>query len=149
MGRGIRWALLALMFGAGADAQEASVDAQAIGAASAAFSAAYVAGDTATIRSLYTTDAVLLPPGREIRGRNAIVRYFAPSPGRVNLTHEMRSSELRISGDEAVDIGTWSNGWRVGDGEPQEVADRYLVVWRKGADGRWRIEFDMWHRPAS
>jgi metallo-beta-lactamase class B len=49
-------------------------DRAAIAAASRTFSDAYVRGDTATIRGLYTPDAVLLPPGREIRGRDAIVR---------------------------------------------------------------------------
>lgn len=120
---------------------------EAITAASRSFSAAYVAGDTAAIRALYTDDAVLLPPGREVRGRDAIVRYFAPGPNRVNEAHAMTSSELRIDGDRAVDIGTWSNTWRIGDGERSSASERYLVVWRRGGDGRWRIEVDMWHRP--
>ena len=132
-----------------AEAAAQSDDGARIAAASRAFSAAYVRGDTAGIRALYTDDAVLLPPGREVRGVDQIVRYFAPGPRRVNLTHAMESSELRITGDIAVDTGTWSNTWRIGDGEPQSAADQYLVVWRREADGRWRIEYDMWHRPTS
>lgn len=131
---------------AGAEASE-EADRRAITEASRAFSAAYVAGDTASIRDLYTDDAVLLPPGGEVRGRDAIVRYFAPGPRRVNEAHAMTSSELRIDGDRAVDLGTWSNTWRIGGGEPSRAEERYLVVWRRGADGRWRIEIDMWHRP--
>lgn len=120
---------------------------EAITTASRAFSDAYVAGDTAAIRGLYTEDARLLPPGREVRGRDAIVRYFAPGPNRVNLTHAMTSADLSIEGDLAIDLGTWSNTWRIGDGEAQEASERYLVVWRRGEDGRWRIDVDMWHRP--
>jgi ketosteroid isomerase-like protein len=92
---------------------------------------------------------VLLPPGSEVYGRDRIVRYFAPGPRRVNLRHAMESAELRVTGDVAIDVGTWSNRWRIGEGEVQEAADRYLVVWRRGADGRWRIEYDMWHRPSA
>lgn len=119
----------------------------AILAASAAFSRAYVEGDMETLAALYTEDAVLLPPGRVVRGREAIARYFAPRPGRRNLSHSMRPDDLRIHGDTAVDSGTWTNVWQTGDGEPRRAEERYLVVWRRGDDGRWRIEYDMWHRP--
>lgn len=131
----------------GAPAQTS--DSTEIAAASHQFSAAYVRGDTATIRELYTPDAVLLPPASEVRGRDAIVRYFAPGPRRENVSHAMESSELRIDGDVAVDVGTWRNVWRIDGGPAQEAADRYLVVWRRGGDGAWRIEYDMWHRPSS
>jgi len=122
-------------------------DEAAILAASRAFSDAYVAGDTATIRGLYTEDAILLPPGRRVEGRDAIARYFAPGPNRRNLEHAMSSTQLEITGDVAVDIGMWSNTWATGDAEPQSASEAYLVVWRRGADDMWRIDYDMWHRP--
>jgi ketosteroid isomerase-like protein len=34
----------------------------------------------AALGELYTEDAALLPPGREIRGREAVMRYFAWGP---------------------------------------------------------------------
>jgi len=148
-GRGSVLTALLLLAGsaAAAAAQEGAADtAGAIAAASRAFSAAFVRGDTATIRDLYTTDAVLRPPGREVRGRDAIVRYFAPGP-RENVSHAMETDELRVTGDVAVDSGTWRHRWRTPGGDVQEASERYLVIWRRGDDGRWRIEYDMWHRP--
>lgn len=122
---------------------------EAIAKASRAFSEAYMAGDTATIRELYTTDALLLPPETDVRGRDAIVRYFAPGPRRRNLAHSMTSDELQISDDRAVDVGTWTNTWSIDGGEPRAASGRYLIVWRRGEDGRWRMEYDVWHRPRS
>lgn len=122
---------------------------QEIAAASRAFSQAYVAGDTATIRELYMPDAILLPPDREVRGRDAIARYFAPGTRSTNVAHAMVSDELRIINDMAVDVGIWSHTSRVNDGSLRRATGRYLVVWRRGEDGRWRIEHDMWHRPAN
>ena len=129
------------------DAQQ--TDSAAIAAAGAAFSRAYVAGDSATIRQLYTEDSLLLPPGALIEGRDRVVRYFGPGPRRENVSHSMTSERLEISGDMAVDVGTWNNRWRIDGGPVQEVSDRYMLVWRKGEDGRWRIAYDMWHRPSS
>lgn len=123
-------------------------EASAVAEASAAFSRAYVAGDLAAIRSLYTHDALLLPPGGRVQGVERIVRYFAPGPGRENLSHAMRSERVEIFDSVAVDAGTWSNTWRVDGGPVREASDRYLVVWRRGDDGRWRIAYDVWHRPS-
>jgi ketosteroid isomerase-like protein len=122
---------------------------EAIAAASRAFSAAFVAGDTAAIRELYTEGAMLLPPERDVRGRDAIARYFAPGPRRRNLEHAMTSDDLGIEGNLAVDMGTWTNRWSLDGGEPRQASGRYLIVWRRGEDDRWRIEYDMWHRPTS
>lgn len=127
--------------------EEDENDRSRIAAAGQAFSRAYVAGDTAAIRDFYTPDAVLLPPDGEVRGRDAIVRYYAPGPRLRQLHHAMISHDLRVVGDLAVDAGTWTNTvQRVGQ-PPREASGRYLVVWRRSGDGRWRIEYDVWHRP--
>lgn len=156
MGRGrarrVRWLLLtALTLGCGTaeGGRERAGDEAAIRAASRAFSDAYVTGDLTTLGELYTEDGLALPPGRAVQGREAVRSYFAPGPNRVNLAHAMESERLEVLGDVATDVGMWTNTWRIGDGDPQTATGRYLVVWRRGYDGRWRMQYDMWHRPAS
>ena len=142
--------LAVLALTSGALAQENTshdADLAAIQGASRAFSAAYCQGDTAAIRTLYTVDAVLLPPGRELVGADKAASWFAPRAGRENLTHQMKSSRIDLRGDLAVDTGTWHNSWRQGDGETQSASGGYLVVWERDFDGRWRIAYDMWQRP--
>lgn len=123
-------------------------DRAAIAAASRAFSAAYLRNDTAALGQLYADSGVLLPPGREIRGRAAIQRYFAWGPRHRQLEHAMTSAELRIHGDVAIDVGTWTSTAQRGDNPPATASERYLVVWVRESDGQWRILYDMWHRPA-
>ncbi|MCA9736400.1 MAG: DUF4440 domain-containing protein [Gemmatimonadota bacterium] len=157
MGRFARRCLggLALVVGSGCgrgpapSSTDPAADSAAIVAASRAFSDAYVDGDTARLAELYTEDALVLPPGRTVQGRAAIQRYFGPGPRRANLAHAMTSERLDVQGDLATDVGEWSNTWRIGEEEAQTASGRYLVVWRRGPDGRWRMVYDMWHRPPS
>ncbi len=125
-----------------------SRDSLAIAAASRAFSAAYVRNDTAALGQAYADSAVLLPPNREIRGRAAIQRYFAWGPNYRQLAHAMEPDRLTISGDIAVDVGTWTSTGQRGDSDPTAASERYLVIWIRESDGAWRMLYDMWHRPA-
>ena len=128
-----------------ADGNEAAA-AEQVRAASRAFSAALVAGDLAALGEAYTEDARVLPPGRVVQGREAIRRYFTLPPQRQQVAHEMRSDDLVIDGDIAIDSGVWTSTVRSGDDEPVTHSERYLAIWRRGDDGRWRMQFDMWHR---
>ena len=119
----------------------------AIADASRRFSAAMVAGLSDEVAGFYTDDAVLLPPGKVVRGREAIRDYFAPRKGRTQLGHEMKTEELAVDGGLAIDSGSWTSTWREGQGEPQTARERYLIVWRRQANGSWKIGWDMWHRP--
>jgi ketosteroid isomerase-like protein len=122
-------------------------DSLAIAAAGKAFSEAYVRNDTAALGRVYSDSAVLLPPNNEIRGRTAIQRYFAWGSGYRQLAHSMAPERLTISGDMAVDIGTWTSTGQRGDAEPTTASERYLIVWVREDDGAWRILYDIWHRP--
>ena len=119
-------------------------DSAAIVAAARAFSRAFVEGDTITLASLYTTDALLLPAARDIRGNRAGARSFYAPPGRRPADHFLRAESIEIDGDVAVDVGHWNQVGVRGD----TATGRYLVVWRRGGDGRWRMAYDMWHPPA-
>lgn len=142
-------AAMSIAIGCGRRSQDYDLSRAEITTASREFSAAYVRGDTAAIGNLYSDDAYLLPPGRVLRGRDAITGYFAPIPNRTIIAHQMKSDTLTIDGGMAVDVGIWSSSWqRVGD-TVQSASDRYLVVWRRGSDGKWRMEYDMWHRPSN
>jgi ketosteroid isomerase-like protein len=119
----------------------------AISEAGRAFSDAFVRNDSEAIKRLYTENATLLPPGRDVRGRDAVGKYFQWGPRYRQVAHSMTPAELMVRGDVVVDIGTWVSTGQRGDEPPSTAAGRYLVVWVREADGRWRIQYDMWHQP--
>lgn len=121
-----------------------ATDRETILAASREFSRAYVAGDSAAVAALYTEDGLLMPPNRDVRGREAIERYFSTPPDRRPADHGMESSELRIVGDVATDVGRW---WLQAEEGGPKVSERYLLVWFRQEDGSWKIAYDVWHRP--
>jgi ketosteroid isomerase-like protein len=140
--------LVVLTGAAVAQDDDTARDSLAIVAASRAFSDAYVRNDTAALGQVYADSAILLPPNRAVAGRAAIQRYFTWGPNYRQLAHAMVSERLTITGDVAIDVGTWTSTGRRGTAEPTTASERYLVVWVRETDGQWRILYDMWHRPA-
>lgn len=130
-----------------AAATQSADDEASIRDAAAAFSAAFETGDTTSLGNLYTEDALLLAPGDTVRGRTAIRRYFRPREGGRPFDHQLIADDLQVHGDVAIDRGRWIQEFELEDGGTNRFSGVYLVVWRRGADGRWRMSYDMWHAP--
>ncbi|NNE47148.1 MAG: DUF4440 domain-containing protein [Rhodothermales bacterium] len=114
------------------------------------FSQAFVAGDAAAMTQLYTDDAVLFPANSElIRGRNAIEQYWTLPEDRRITHHKLIPVEVDVSGSMASDFGHYEIGGINGDKSWGPIYGKYVVVWKRGDDGRWRMQLDMWNsRPA-
>ena len=114
------------------------------------FSAAYMRGDVDTIMDTYTDDAVLLPPGvANIEGVDNIRAYWTLPEGRVITHHRMTPDEIVVSDSIASDYGTYEIAGE-NNGTPWGPSyGKYMVLWRLGRDGHWRMKLDMWAaRPA-
>ena len=136
--------------GAGlAPVQVPAAVAAALDQANAAFSAAYVRGDSAAMAAMSTTDGLLLPPGRRIEGRAAIARFFTPGGTRRLLAHKLTPENRTVSGDMVVEVGQFTSTSQTGEEAPVARSDRYLLVWRRQPNGTWLIQYDMWHTPAA
>jgi ketosteroid isomerase-like protein len=54
------------------------------------------------------------------------------------------TEEVIAAGDYAVEIGRYSyNGTSKTDKNPRSAAGRYMVLWRRDADGAWRLHRDI------
>lgn len=122
-------------------------DSLAILAAARAFSAAYVRGDADSMAALYTEDAAIFPEGTPaIVGRELIRRHWTLPSNRRVTRHVLMPDRIEFQGDIAHDYGRFEIAGET-DGKPWGPSfGKYLVVWRRGADGRWRMQFDMWNR---
>lgn len=109
----------------------------------AAFSAAYRAGDPEAVAALYADDAFYLAPGGEI-ARGEVARHFAflssfePGAGPVI---EFEIVDRAISDGLAYDIGYYA--LRRADDSPESAGrGKFIVIWKRGDDGAWRIHAD-------
>lgn len=108
------------------------------------FVAAYAAADPDSVATLYTEDALYLPPqGDVIRGRAAIREVFAEFLGRYEPGRgpalDFEILERNMAGGLATDVGYFR---LAGPGEPPRRAGKFVVVWKRGEDGAWRIHTD-------
>ena len=128
---------------AGHDAERAAILAQ-----SAAFSAAYVAGDTDTLMQIYADGAAIVPTNRPVMtGTDSLRAYWSRSPDAkyIPIRHKATPEELIIDGTMAADIGYFEGATRDAEGNEHPFRGAYLITWRK-IDGVWRIQHDMWNR---
>lgn len=107
--------------------------------------AAALVGNGDRVATVFADDATILPyrlPGT-IHGHHAIAEYWRNRLAATRfLELELKTTEVGVSGDLAYEIGTNRAKTQTGDAPPVEATGRYLVVWRQGTDGRWRIQAD-------
>lgn len=110
------------------------------------WSAAFKAGDAAAIANLYTEDGgSIQPAGDWWRGRAAITQGMKTQLDTINVTtREDITEEVIPAGDYIVEVGhyTMSATSKKGN-KPVTSAGRYMVLWRRDADGQWRLHRDI------
>ena len=126
---------------AAAQSAKASIEAALV-----TFEEAFNSGDTAAVAAHYTQDAVLLPPdATRVDGREAIQNFWkgAMDSGLKDL--RLEAVEVEESGDLAYEVGKFALSVPGKDGAPADVMGKYIVVWKKGPDGTWRLHRDIWN----
>jgi len=112
-----------------------------IGRLNAAFDAAFNGGDSATLASLYTPNAVLLPPGAEMqKGQQAIKAFWEGMMQEYTDLHLMTVDLKRYGDDTVREIGRLTV--RAKATPDRQLAGKYVVVWEKFGDD-WKLETDI------
>lgn len=120
---------------------------EAIRAQDQAWADAAKAGDAAAIAALYTSDAVILPPGSSrIEGTQGIQEYFAGMLEAPLSSATLDSDIVTVAaaGDYAYANGTWTMSGTAPDGSEWSDQGKYTEVWTN-VDGDWKIVSDIWN----
>lgn len=99
----------------------------------------------AYVRAYYAEDAVVLPPnGPAVQGWALMESWFAAFPPMSDFRPLI--IELEGRGDLAYVRGTYSMMLTLpGATEPISDTGKYIEIWRKRADGSWRVIRDIFN----
>ena len=98
-------------------------------------------GDTATVLSLMTDDAVFMVPGQEPFGKEAFAAASSAMQG-MRIDGKSDIQEIRVLGDWAYMRSRLEVTVTPPAGAPMRRAGYTLTILRKEADGRWRLARD-------
>ena len=108
-----------------------------------AFVTAFNKGDFATVGSMYTEDAYLLPPGSAmVKGRSKITAFWTKTGEAIGDAKLTTVDVKPLGNDSAREIGTFLLTTK--GQQPQQLTGKYVVVWQKvGSD--WKLATSIWN----
>ena len=116
---------------------------QEIDSLNRAMEQAFAKGDMAAVAKFYADDAKLMgPSGGDVSGRAAIDRYWLDIKGAKSWKLEV----LEVGGDRttAYQVGRSTLVTSRG-GADQTSISRFVVIWKRQPDGKFRIALDFYH----
>ncbi len=119
---------------------------KAIEETNAKFAEAFNRGDAAAVAALYTDDATMLPPNDEaVQGKQKIQEFGdgLVKMGAKGLT--LTTVSVGGNGDTAYEIGKYTITIQPEGQAAMLDTGKYVVVWKKQADGAWRLHADIWN----
>lgn len=121
---------------------------EAIAAVDQAWENAATAADAAAIAALYTSDAIVLPPGASrVEGTAAIQEMFGPwltDAGISSVSLDSDVITVSSAGDMAHAVGSYAITGMGPDGSEYTENGKYVEVLRN-VDGEWKIAVDIWN----
>ena len=119
----------------------------AIEEANAAFSEAFNSKDLDTLVGFYTADAVVLAPNQQAReGQDGVRESFSSAVEVMSRLSLTTVAVEVLSPSTAVERGVYS-AQLTPPGREESTQDRgkYVVYWKKDADGSWKIHWEIFN----
>jgi uncharacterized protein (TIGR02246 family) len=126
-------------------APEISEARKAIDKGNAQWVEAWDKADASLIAKLFAEDGVLLSRnGKFFKGPEQILAHMKPvleGAGK-GVKATVMTVDLWLDGDVAYETGTYSYKYQE-NGKPVNEEGRYVTIWKRQANGDWRIVTDM------
>ena len=114
----------------------------------AQWSAAAGSKDLEKTVSFYSEDAIVMPPNASAATTKEAIRKvwqeLLASPGLV-MSWKTTKVEVAKSGDLACLSGTYELTMHDPTGKPINDRGKYVEVWEKRTDGKWKVATDIWN----
>jgi uncharacterized protein (TIGR02246 family) len=106
---------------------------------------AFKAGDIDHLMTMYMPDAIVALHGQPaLKGKDAIRAYFAPRMGKSDIDFRIEIDSIHVHGKTADLLSRyWLTAKPRGEGPVYRDAGRSVVLYKRDADGRWKIRLDM------
>jgi ketosteroid isomerase-like protein len=144
--------LLSLAIVGAASAAEPSAIEQTLRDLDDQWSKAAGAKDVDKTVSYYSEDAVVMPPNAaSATTKEAIRALWKDLLTDANISWKTKKVEVAQSGDLAFSSGAYEVTLNDPTGKPVNDRGKFLEVWKKQADGKWKCTMDIWNSdlPAS
>ncbi len=108
-------------------------------------------GDDQARFEVYADSVILLPDhGRWIRGKTELARALGlndPPTGKKYIFRikDLQRLETAISGNIAYTINEYAYTWHEEGNPPDWKKTKNVHIWRKQANGRWKMQADIWN----
>jgi ketosteroid isomerase-like protein len=131
-----------------APAVDMAAERAALAAADARYGQILTSLDMDAWMSMYAPEAMLYPPNEATVTGPDNIRKFADdvkaTPG-FSITIAPGQVEVAAGGDLGYTMGTYDMSFTGPDGQPMTDRGRDFHVWKKQADGSWKIIVDIWN----
>ena len=120
----------------------------------AQWSAAAAAKDVDKTVSFYSDDAIVMPPNASAATTKESIRSawkeMLTTPGAA-INWRTTTVEVAKAGDLAYVSGTYEAAMTDANGKPVKDRGKYVEIFKKQADGTWKVIADIWNSdlPAS
>ena len=107
--------------------------------------AAFNAGDAAGVAAVFAEDAVSMPDHHAaVEGKAAIESYMRETFAQFTPNITVTPGETEVMGDIAHEHGTFTTTMTPkAGGNAMTDTGKYLVILKRGSDGRWLVHHDI------